>query len=305
MFWNKKKERTKKPVQFIAVASGKGGVGKSSTSVLLAYALKEAGYKVGLIDADIYGPSVVLMTGVQKSNATKGQKIVAPEVHGISVMSSAMFIDPKQAAILRGPMATQIIRQFFQQVDWQDFDFVIVDYPPGTGDIQLSISQMKSISGAVLVTTPQKASLSDVRKAASMFVTLKVPLIGIVETMSYFICDTCSTKHELFTGQAGKTIAEESKSSLLCTLPFDKELNQKLDNAELTPNNLKSLKSSKYVNEFLENFESSLSSLQDNSPKVFEHNLENPKFLYLKWTDSKEQILAAQNLDSSVPVQPV
>ena len=164
----------------IAVASGKGGVGKSTTAVNLAYALQRLGGRVGLLDADVYGPSIPRMVKISSNAEQQGNIITPPDADGIKVISMGMFTSGDQAAILRGPMAGQIIKQFLTQVQWGELDYLVIDYPPGTGDIQLTISQTAPVTGAVIVTTPQEVSLIDVRKAIGMFKTLKVPVLGVI-----------------------------------------------------------------------------------------------------------------------------
>jgi ATP-binding protein involved in chromosome partitioning len=203
----------------IAVASGKGGVGKSTTAVNLAYSLTKLGSKVGLLDADIYGPSVQFMTGCENPSEMSGDLIVPPTRDGVKIISVAMFSQSGKSAALRGPMAAQIIKQFLTQVDWGELDYLIVDYPPGTGDIQITLSQLSPISGAVIVTTPQEVSLLDVRKAVSMFDTVKVPILGIVETMSYFICDGCDKKHYIFPSGGAERLARETGFPILAEIP--------------------------------------------------------------------------------------
>ncbi len=206
----------------IAVASGKGGVGKSTTAVNLALSLKEKGLKVGLMDADIYGPSLPHMTGVGVPTAVEGKLVVPPEAFGVKVISISMFASAKDNAnILRGPMAGSVVKQFLTNVAWGELDYLIIDYPPGTGDIQLTISQSVSVTGAVIVTTPQDIALIDVKKAVSMFSTLKVPVIGVIETMSWFICDGCEKRHELFGSGGGKKIAQSFAVPLLSQIPFE------------------------------------------------------------------------------------
>jgi ATP-binding protein involved in chromosome partitioning len=205
----------------IAVASGKGGVAKSTTAVNLAYALARAGSKVGLLDADVYGPSLPKMLRVTTPAAADGQVISPPEADGIKFISAGMFVDPGRAAILRGPMAGGVIKQFLTQVRWGELDYLVIDYPPGTGDIQLTISQTAPVTGAVVVTTPQEVSLIDVRKAVTMFKTLKVPILGIVETMSYFICDGCDKRHHIFRQGGGERLARELGVAFLGAIPMD------------------------------------------------------------------------------------
>ena len=213
----------------VAVASGKGGVGKSTTAVNLAYALSQQGHKVGLLDADIYGPSLMQMTKVSKPEETVGEMIVPPSFGGVKIISVGMFTETAQAQMLRGPMVAQIIRQFLTQIAWGELDYLLVDYPPGTGDIQLTLSQIAPISGAVVVTTPQEVALIDVRKAISMFNTLKVPVLGIVETMSYFVCDGCTKKHFIFKRGGGRRVALESGLPLLGEIPITPSIAENSD----------------------------------------------------------------------------
>ena len=205
----------------IAVASGKGGVGKSTTAVSLAWSLARQGSKVGILDADVYGPSIPLMTAVGNPTGQREGLVVPPEVDGIKIISIGMFSSGGKAAILRGPMAGTVIKQFLTQIDWGELDYLIIDYPPGTGDIQLTLSQAAPITGAVIVTTPQEVALIDVRKAVSMFETLKVPVVGVIETMSYFVCDGCSKKHFIFRQGGGEKLATELGVPLLGQVPLD------------------------------------------------------------------------------------
>jgi ATP-binding protein involved in chromosome partitioning len=208
----------------IAVASGKGGVGKSTTAVNLAYALQRLGGRVGLLDADIYGPSIPRMVKISATAAQQGNIVVPPDADGIKVISMGMFTSAGQAAILRGPMAAQIIKQFLTQVEWGELDYLVIDYPPGTGDIQLTISQTAPVTGAVIVTTPQEVSLIDVRKAIGMFKTMKVPVLGVIETMSWFTCDGCDKKHHIFRSGGGERLARENGIAFLGGIPIDPDV---------------------------------------------------------------------------------
>ena len=183
----------------IAVASGKGGVGKSTVAVNLAVALGLKGYKVGLFDSDIYGPSIPTMLNVKSNQvSTENNKIIPIEKYGIRLMSIGFFLEKDTPLIWRGPMVMNAIQQFLEDVKWVDLDYLIIDLPPGTGDAQLSISQLLNLSGAIIVTTPQDLALIDAVKGVQMFRKVNVPIIGIVENMSYFICPKCGEKTEIF-----------------------------------------------------------------------------------------------------------
>ena len=216
----------------IAVASGKGGVGKSTTSVNLAYALAANGAKVGLLDADVYGPSIPLMTRPSAPSGSATNMVNPPDAGGVKVISIGLFNPGSKATILRGPMAASVIKQFLSQVDWGELDYLVIDYPPGTGDIQLTISQTAPITGAVIVTTPQEVALIDVRKAISMFETLKVPVLGVVETMSWFTCDGCTKKHHIFREGGGARVAAEHGVAFLGGIPIEPALVSASDKGE-------------------------------------------------------------------------
>ncbi len=216
----------------IAVAAGKGGVGKSTVSVNLAYSLRKTGAKVGIMDADIYGPSIPTMVKIDTDPQTNGNVITPPEAGGIKFVSIAMFSQAGDANILRGPMAGNVAKQFLTQVDWGELDYLIIDYPPGTGDIQLTISQTASITGAIVVTTPQELALLDVRKAVSMFKTMKVPVLGVVETMSFFKTPESDEKHYIFGKGGGERLCKEYGISLLGEIPIVPEIAQSGDSGE-------------------------------------------------------------------------
>ncbi len=206
----------------IAVASGKGGVGKSTVSVNLAAALNLTGAKVGLMDADIYGPSIPQMLGIPITPPKGGSdnKFFPHEKHGMKVVSAAFLSKEGQPLMLRGPMLGGIIQQFLQNVEWGELDYLIIDMPPGTGDVQLTLTQRAPLSGAVVVTTPQKVSLIDAEKGVKMFQSVKVPLLGVVENMSYFICDGCDKKHHIFRSGGGKEMADKFKIPYLGEVPI-------------------------------------------------------------------------------------
>ena len=194
----------------IAVSSGKGGVGKSTVAVNLAVSLARDGAKVGIMDADVYGPNIPMMlgTGYDQPEVRNGQ-LVPIEAHGIKMISMAVLVPPDKPMILRGPMLHGVVRQFLTDVNWGELDYLIVDMPPGTGDVQLSLAQLVPVQGAVLVTTPQEVSLSDVRRAVKMFEQVNVPVLGVIENMSYFIAPDTGTKYEIFGRGGGQKLAGE------------------------------------------------------------------------------------------------
>jgi ATP-binding protein involved in chromosome partitioning len=212
--------------KIIAVASGKGGVGKSTCSVNLACALKHLGAKVGLLDCDIYGPSIPLMMGVHdKPTVSANELLVPPLAHGVKVMSIGLLIPDDQAMIWRGPMITKTIQQFLMQVEWGDLDFLLVDLPPGTGDAQLSLCQTVPLDGGVVITTPQEASLGVVRKGIAMFIKVNVPILGIVENMSYFTAPG-GQRVEIFGHGGGKEEAAHQKVPFLGEIPIFTEIRE-------------------------------------------------------------------------------
>jgi ATP-binding protein involved in chromosome partitioning len=209
----------------IAVASGKGGVGKSTVSVNIAAGLKSLGVKVGLCDCDIYGPSISLMFGAthERPMAHSDNTIIPMERYGIKLISMGSLLDDDSPAILRGPMVTRATQQFIRQVDWSGLDFLILDLPPGTGDIQLTVVQTVALSGAVIVTTPQEVALIDARKASSMFAKVNVKVLGIVENMSYFVSPSDRKRYDIFGSGGGEREAARLKVPLLGCVPLDIE----------------------------------------------------------------------------------
>ncbi len=204
----------------IAVASGKGGVGKSTVSVNLAVALAREGARVGLVDADVYGPSIPLMMGITGRPAVRNQRLQPMENWGVKVMSIGFLVDPMQAVIWRGPMASGAIKQFMTDVDWGDLDYLVFDLPPGTGDIQLTLVQTIPLTGAVIVTTPQDISLADARKGYVMFEKVSVPILGLIENMSYYVCTHCGHREEIFDNGGGRRAAEELGIPFLGEIPI-------------------------------------------------------------------------------------
>ncbi|MFT6179636.1 MAG: ATP-binding protein involved in chromosome partitioning [Akkermansiaceae bacterium] len=219
--------------RIIAVGSGKGGVGKSTVSSNLAIALLQQGLKVGLLDCDLYGPSVPLMLGVphQAPNADSQDRIIPIEAHGLKLMSMGFLLGDNSPVIVRGPLANRYTQQFLQQVAWGELDVLILDLPPGTGDIQLTIVQTVTLDGAVIVTTPQEVAMIDARKAVSMFAKVNVPILGLIENMSYFECDH-GERYHLF-GQGGaERECERIKVPLLGKIPLEPIIGKRCDGGE-------------------------------------------------------------------------
>lgn len=210
--------------RIIAIGSGKGGVGKSTISTNLAVALARQGRKVGLLDADIYGPSIPRMMGVNKRPASPDGKIIIPlQAHGVTLMSIGFMMEEGKATIWRGPMLMGALQQMLGQVQWGELDILLVDLPPGTGDVQLTLCTKSDLTGAIVVSTPQDVALIDARKALDMFATLKTPVLGLIENMSMFVCPDCGAEHAIF-GQGGvATQAQDMGVPLLGTLPIDLE----------------------------------------------------------------------------------
>ena len=206
--------------RIIAVSSGKGGVGKSTVACNLAVALANSGARVGLMDADIYGPNIPRMMGVDEPPRVVNDRIKPLEAHGVKVMSLGFLIERDQPAIWRGPIVMKIITQFLRDVDWGELDYFLVDMPPGTGDAQLSLVQATNVHGAVIVTTPQPVATGDALRGARMFQRVGVPVLGIVENMSYFVCDCCGTRTALFGEGGGRKLAEELELPLLGEIPL-------------------------------------------------------------------------------------
>lgn len=215
----------------LAVASGKGGVGKSTVAVNLALALAEKGKKIGLLDADVYGPNVPLMLGLEKTQAMiKQTKLIPVQKYGLSVMSIGFITDSEKALIWRGPLAHKLITQFLDEVEWGDIDILLIDLPPGTGDVPLSIIQKANLTGAVIVTTPQEASIADVRKMIDMFNSTQTKILGIVENMKYIICHKCSEKMMLYPNRDQRSISEILGNQLLAEFPFETSIGLKGNN---------------------------------------------------------------------------
>lgn len=205
----------------IAISSGKGGVGKSTVAANLAVALSLAGVKVGLMDADVYGPNIPMMMGASAPPEQQDGKIKPAESHGVKLISMGYFVPEETAIVWRGPMIHTAIQQFFRDVVWGDLDYLLVDLPPGTGDAQLTISQLVPLCGAIAVTTPQEVALHDVRKGLMMFQKVNVPLLGIIENMSYFVCGHCGERTEIFSSGGGERAANKLGIPFLGRIPID------------------------------------------------------------------------------------
>ena len=219
----------------IAVASGKGGVGKSTTAANLALALAAEGARVGLLDADIYGPSQPMMMGIQgRPESVDGKNMEPMENHGIQVMSIGFLVAQDEAMIWRGPMATQALEQLLRQTNWKDLDYLIVDMPPGTGDIQLTLSQRVPMTGAIIVTTPQDIALLDAKKGIKMFEKVGVPILGIVENMAVHVCSNCGHAEHIFGEDGGRKMADEYKMDYLGALPLDMQIRLQADSGTPT-----------------------------------------------------------------------
>lgn len=209
----------------IAVASGKGGVGKTTVAVNLAVSLAQQGARVGLLDADIYGPNIPIMLGVEHQKPmSENDKIIPIEAFGLKLMSMGFLVSPEQAMIWRGPMLHSAIKQFLSDVEWGSLDYMVIDLPPGTGDAQLTLAQTLPLTGAVIVATPQDVALSDVVRGVSMFRRLEVPVLGVIENMSYFLCPHCGERTDIFDHGGAKRMAERMNVPFLGEIPLDAKI---------------------------------------------------------------------------------
>ena len=216
----------------VAVASGKGGVGKSTTAVNLALALKSGGAAVGLLDADIYGPSQQIMLGIEESRQPEqheGKYLLPIEAHGLATMSMGYLVTERTPMVWRGPMAGGALQQMLEQTLWGELDYLVIDMPPGTGDIQLTLSQKAQVAGAVIVTTPQDIALLDARKGIEMFAKVGIPVLGIVENMAVHVCSQCGHHDHIFGAEGGQRIAGEYGVELLGSLPLDPVIREQTD----------------------------------------------------------------------------
>ncbi len=222
-------EPLKPAKHLIAVASGKGGVGKSTTAINIAVSLSKLNYNVGILDADIYGPSLPKLTGINNKPKSNGKKIIPHVAFGLQVMSIGYLVPEDAATIWRGPMVMSAIEQLLRDVNWSNLDFLIIDMPPGTGDAQLTLSQRVQLTGAIIVSTPQDLSLIDARKGLNMFKKVNVPILGIIENMSYFECNNCNARHEIFGHGGAKAESEKLGVTFLNAIPLDISLRSTSD----------------------------------------------------------------------------
>lgn len=219
----------------IAIASGKGGVGKSTTAVNLALAFAQEGARTGILDADIYGPSQPLMLGVTTRPEIKDKKILLPIIaHGIQSMSIGYLIDETSPMVWRGPMVSMALQQLLNDTQWDNLDYLVIDLPPGTGDIQLTLAQKIPVTGAVIVTTPQDLALLDARRAYEMFRKVNVPVLGVIENMSIHICSQCGHQESIFGRGGGEQLAKQYAIELLGELPLDKDIREQTDSGKPT-----------------------------------------------------------------------
>jgi ATP-binding protein involved in chromosome partitioning len=282
----------------IGIAAGKGGVGKSSLTVNLAYALQKLGYSVGILDADLYGPSIRRMLQEDSLPKQKEGRIVPAFSKGIPYISMSFFRSADKASCVRAPIANGLIGQFVRDVDWGSLDFLLIDFPPGTGDIQITLSQMANLTGALVITTPQKVAIDDVRKCIEMFDQVKIPLIGLVENMSYFQSKEGSEKNYLFGKDGGKELALERGIPLLGTIPIDPKIGQYLDAGE-------SIFSSKEPVQgvFLEIGAALVSNLKEikKSLRIVSLQLQDPFHFQIQWSDGLIHQYRFSDLQSKCP----
>tara|TARA_A200000113_G_scaffold54758_1_gene45720 strand:- start:447 stop:1487 length:1041 start_codon:yes stop_codon:yes gene_type:complete len=217
----KKNYKYSPATNIIAIASGKGGVGKSTTAINLALSLMKLNFKVGILDADIYGPSLPKLVGINIKPKNNGKKIIPHNAFGLQAMSIGFLIPEDKPTIWRGPMVMGAIEQLVRDVDWQNLDVLIIDMPPGTGDAQLTLSQKVQLTGTIIISTPQDLSLIDARKGLNMFKKVNVPILGIIENMSYFLCNKCETEHEIFGNGGAKAEAKKLGVPFLDEIPLD------------------------------------------------------------------------------------
>lgn len=288
-----KEEKISTPKQIIAIAAGKGGVGKSTVTVNLALALKEQGYSVGILDADVYGPSIRQMLPEEQMPLQNGDRMMPAHSKGISLISMAYFRDASQSASVRAPIANNVVTQFLKNVEWGGLDFLLIDFPPGTGDIQLTIAQQASLTGAIMVTTPQEVSLLDVRKAMGLFAQVNVPVLGIVENMSFALHQ--GEKVFIFGQGGGLKLATECGAPLLAEIPIDPELCIACDEG-------KSLSNQSGTTQVFHKIAEKITA-HKNEPTLFikEFNQIDPQSFSITWNDDEIQQFRLSDLQKQCP----
>ena len=293
---NYKQENLNGVKNLLAVASGKGGVGKSTVAVNIAFALMKSGASVGLMDADIYGPSIPTMLGVTGKPHVEGNMIYPVEKSGIKLMSMGFLLGDDSPVIWRGPMVSGITQQFLGQVIWGELDYLVIDLPPGTGDVQLTLTQQAPLTGAVIVTTPQEVCALDARRGLKMFEQVNVPVLGIVENMSYFVCDGCSKKHYIFTKGGGLRISKEMNVPFLGSIPLESAIAIGGDNGNPIVMSDENSPASQAYMELTSKIAASLSIIKEGgtlkgmAPSPAEIDKVNDKEFEILWTDGHKSI---------------
>tara|TARA_B100000700_G_C14964180_1_gene818035 strand:+ start:54 stop:1127 length:1074 start_codon:yes stop_codon:yes gene_type:complete len=254
--------------KIIAVASGKGGVGKSTTSINIAISIKNLGYNVGILDADIYGPSLPKLIGNYDKPQSDGKQLIPIKAYGLQVMSIGFLVAEESPTIWRGPMVINALTQLLTQVAWKDLDYLIIDLPPGTGDIQLSLSQKANLNGSVIVSTPQDLALIDARKGLNMFRKVDVPVLGIIENMSYFICPSCNKQTNIFGHGGAMKEAEKLGIDFLGSIPLDTEIRKTSDEGKPITEISKSCKQSIQYQKIAEKVLSKVNVQEKSPPKI-------------------------------------
>ena len=290
----------------IAVGSGKGGVGKSTTAVNLAVALEKLGAKVGLMDADIYGPSLpTLMGSTEQPKQSEGGKIQPPVIHNIKCMSMGL-LGSGTPAVWRGPMASRAIQQFLTEMEWGELDYLIIDMPPGTGDIHITISQSIKLSGAIIVMTPQGLATEISQKGLQMFQQVRVPVLGLVENMSEYVCSNCGHHEHIFSKGGGKEVSEKLSLPLLQSFPLDRHLLEDSEAGTPTVISRPDSDTAKLYLDLAKNMAAELSSVlsgaRKSNPIVVKTDLnKNHKMLKLAWSDGKDSVISYKDLRFQCP----
>jgi ATP-binding protein involved in chromosome partitioning len=290
--------------EVVAVASGKGGVGKSTASANLALALAKTGAKVGLMDADVYGPSIPTILGITEKPATADQRIFPVKKYGIKVISMGLFVAPNDAVIWRGPMLHKMVQDFLGVVDWGELDYLLIDLPPGTGDIQLSLCQTIPLTGAVIVSTPQDVAWNVAQKAIVMFDKLNTPILGIVENMSYYVCSHCSTREEIFGSGGAEKAAIFLGIPYLGGIPLVTAIRETADAGDPVVHSDPQSASSQSFIQIAENMVSEIKKRQGRfDAKTIPLKIGPPgqEHIEIEWNDGKKSVYRARNLRAACP----